>query len=167
MARVMWRQMSAVLRAQVRAWGQSSAQCAGSVEYDSSSEAPMGTHGRHPGSGCSASVLNCLGLSSTGLGSHISTALGRAVQSCLLALVPAGYDESGNVKTGFGKYPMGYDPVTGTATVNTTSGFNFPAEGVLTRPGALECMEWQAGTRGQCAGYMGRNYATPGVHLAD
>ena len=44
-------------------------------------------------------------------------------------VVPAGYDESGQVKTSFGKYPIGYDPVTGTATAMTTSGYDFPAEG--------------------------------------
>ena len=42
----------------------------------------------------------------------------------------AGFDEHGNVKTRFGRYPIGYDPVTGTATVRTTSGYNFPGEGL-------------------------------------
>ena len=38
-----------------------------------------------------------------------------------------GYDEHCNVKTSFGRWPISYDPVTGTATTNVTAGYDFPA----------------------------------------
>ncbi|KAH7618943.1 hypothetical protein NADE_005791 [Nannochloris sp. 'desiccata'] len=37
-----------------------------------------------------------------------------------------GYDEHGQVKTQFGKWPISYEPVTGTATTGVTSNYDFP-----------------------------------------
>jgi hypothetical protein len=37
-----------------------------------------------------------------------------------------GFDEHGQVNTKFGKWPISYDPVTGTATAGVTSDYDFP-----------------------------------------
>lgn len=48
-----------------------------------------------------------------------------------------GYDEHGQVKTKFGRWPISYDPVTGTANAGVTEGYHFPAE----ESGALGAMQ--------------------------
>ncbi|GAB4823345.1 hypothetical protein N2152v2_010391 [Parachlorella kessleri] len=75
------------------------------------------------GSGFGRSSIN------TGYGTHDGKG---NVETDVRSEEGTGYDESGQVKTGFGKYPIGYDPVTGTATAMTTSGYDFPAEGGAT-----------------------------------
>jgi hypothetical protein len=48
-----------------------------------------------------------------------------------------GYDEHGQVKTAFGKFQLAYDPVTGMAVDNVTSGYTFPAGGEAGGGGGL------------------------------